>query len=43
MTRVHDACLRDAVAHVAARWSRSAIRSRQGGDRGWGIEPRISA
>lgn len=43
MTRVHDACLRDAVAHVAARWSRSTNQSRQGGDRGWGIEPRISA
>lgn len=43
MTRVHDACLRDAVAHVAAGWSRPATGSRRVGDRGWGTEPRMSA
>ena len=35
MTRVHDACLRDAVAKVAAPWSRSAIQSRQGARNTW--------
>ncbi len=43
MTRVHDAYLRDAMAHVVAQWSRSALRPPPGGDRGWGIDPRIIA
>ena len=42
MTRVHDACLRDAVAHVAAGWSRAATGWRRVGDRGWGTEPGMS-
>ncbi len=43
MTPVHDACLRDAMARVGVVPSPSALRSRWGMGRRWGIRPGIIA